>query len=252
MANRFEQQVRAGMDVFDANDEKVGTVAETMGSYLRVPSGFLGLGQEHSIPLSAIRRIQDEQIQLKVSKEQLDELEAADGDLPGEDDGAPVEHTSTTTTTTAVGTPMRPTPVARSDEGEERLQLREEELTARKHAVESGEVKLSKDVVAERQTLEVPVTREEVTIERHSVEPRPSDRPISETGQTIRVPVHEEQVTAEKQAVVYEEVEVGKRAVQQTEHVSDTVRREEAVVDKQGDVEVEDGPAKRGRPARSS
>ena len=252
MANRIEQQVRAGMDVFDANDEKVGTVAESTGGYLRVPSGFLGLGQEHSIPLSAIRRIEGEQIQLKVAKDQLDELEAADGDLADEDDGAPIERTTTTTTTTAVEPPMRQEPATQADEADRTLQLREEELTARTHAVQSGEVKLSKDVVAEQQTLEVPVTREEVTIERHPVEPRPSERPISETGETIRVPVHEEQVTAEKQAVVYEEVEVGKRAVQATEHVSDTIRREEAVIEKQGAVDVENGAAEGSRSARRS
>jgi hypothetical protein len=74
--------------------EKVGTVAETTGGYLRVPSGFLSLGKEHYVPLSAIRRIQHEQIQLKVSKDQLDQLEAADGDLGGEDAGAPVEPTT--------------------------------------------------------------------------------------------------------------------------------------------------------------
>src|SRR5918912_4209425 len=116
MANRIEQQVRAGMDVFDANDEKVGTVAESTGGYLRVPSGFLGLGQEHSIPLSAIRRIEGEQIQLKVAKDQLDELEAADGDLADEDDGAPIERTTTPTTTTAVEPPMRQEPAPQADD----------------------------------------------------------------------------------------------------------------------------------------
>jgi uncharacterized protein (TIGR02271 family) len=45
-------------------------------------------------------------------------------------------------------------------------------------------------------------------------------------------------VTADKRAVVYEEVNVGKRAVQDTEHVSETLRREQAVVDKEGAVEI--------------
>jgi uncharacterized protein (TIGR02271 family) len=84
----------------------------------------------------------------------------------------------------------------------------------------------------------VPVTREEVTIERHPVDRRPSDSPIGE-AETIRVPVREEQVVVDKQAVVYEEISVGKRDVQETQHVSDTVRREEAVIDKEGKVEIE-------------
>jgi uncharacterized protein (TIGR02271 family) len=80
-------------------------------------------------------------------------------------------------------------------------------------------------------------------MERHPVDRRPSDRPIDESGETISVPVHEEQVRAEKRTVVYEEVGVDKRAVQETEHVSDTVRREELVVDKDGEVDI-DGDAR--------
>jgi uncharacterized protein (TIGR02271 family) len=87
-----------------------------------------------------------------------------------------------------------------------------------------------------------------VTIERHAVDRRPSERAIDEHGETISIPVHEEQVTAQKRAVVYEEVEVGKRAVQETQRVSETVRREEAVIDKDGGVEIEDENAA-SRPA---
>ncbi len=47
----------------------------------------------------------------------------------------------------------------------------------------------------------------------------------------IRVPVMEEQVRVEKEVVATEEVGVGKRTVEETERVSDTVRKEEVVVD---------------------
>jgi len=81
------------------------------------------------------------------------------------------------------------------------------------------------------------VTHEEVIVERHPVEPRPATQPIGE-GQTIEVPVREERVTVEKQPVVYEEVEIGKRAVQEAERVSGTIRREEAHIERDGDVTV--------------
>src|SRR4051795_6967713 len=58
------------------------------------------------------------------------------------------------------------------------LQLREEERRARKELVETGRVQIGKEVVEEKKTLEVPVTREEVSVERHAVERRPSDTPI--------------------------------------------------------------------------
>lgn len=116
------------------------------------------------------------------------------------------------------------------------VQLRQEELVATKERVETGQVQISKDVVSEQRTLDVPVTREEVVIERHPVDRRHSDRPIDDREQTITVPVHEERVDLEKRTVVYEEVGVGTREVQDTQHVSDTVRREEARIEHAGDV----------------
>jgi uncharacterized protein (TIGR02271 family) len=127
---------------------------------------------------------------------------------------------------------------------QDRMQLREEELVANKQSVETGQVQVGKDVVTEERTLEVPVTREEVTIERTPVDRRPSDRPLDDRTETIAVPVHEEQVDLEKRAVVYEEVGVGKRVVQDTEEVSGTVRREEARIEDDGDVPIDRGTVK--------
>jgi uncharacterized protein (TIGR02271 family) len=119
------------------------------------------------------------------------------------------------------------------------VQLREEELQARKTPVETGSVHLGKDVVEEERTMDVPVTREEVYFERHPVDRRPADQPISESEtETVRVPVTEERVEVEKQPVVYEEVGVGKRVTQERQQVSDTVRREELRMENEGDVEV--------------
>jgi uncharacterized protein (TIGR02271 family) len=126
---------------------------------------------------------------------------------------------------------------ARGDpEGHQTVELREEELHTRKQMVETGEVQIRKEVVTEMRTVEVPVTREELVIERRPAGQSP-DRPAGE-GETIRVPLREEQVTIEKRPVVYEEVEVGKRRVEDSELVSREVRREVADVETAGDVDV--------------
>jgi uncharacterized protein (TIGR02271 family) len=117
------------------------------------------------------------------------------------------------------------------------VQLREEELVPHKQTVQTGEVGIRKEVVTEQKTLDVPVKREEVIVERRPVARHPSDRPITE-GEDIRVPVREERVTVDKKPVVREEVRIGKRSVEETKHVADTVRREVAKVDTEGDVEV--------------
>ncbi|WP_075618823.1 DUF2382 domain-containing protein [Paenisporosarcina indica] len=125
------------------------------------------------------------------------------------------------------------------DSAEERIELHEERLNVDKTRVKTGEVNVNKHVVEDVQTLEVPVEREEVYVER-----RPVDR---ETGVdttngftttdayqedgTIHIPVSEEQVEVTKKDVITEEIVVGKRKVQDTETVSENVRREEVDID---------------------
>ena len=159
--------------------------------------------------------------------------------------GAP----STADRAATMAPPVAPTPDVRGREqiveGGQTVQLREEELTARRERVQAGEVEIHKDVVAEQRSIDVPVTREEVIVERHPVEGRVSDRPIGE-GESIRVPLREEEVTVEKRPVVTEEIAVGKREVQDTEEVTGTVRREEAHIEREGDVDVRDNTQIRG------
>ncbi len=123
------------------------------------------------------------------------------------------------------------TPSSHERQDERTIQLREEELLAQKQRVQSGEVEIRKEVVTETRTIEVPVSREELVIERHDVNRRTSDQPIGE-GETIRIPLSEEQVSMQKRTVVTGEVEVGTRSVQETRQVSGTVRHEELRVDK--------------------
>lgn len=121
--------------------------------------------------------------------------------------------------------------VTRGVDDDATVELHEEELAANKRAVERGEVRIDKDVVAEQETLEVPVTEEEVEITR-----RPVDRDVNvaddafEEG-TIEVPLRGEEVDVDKRARVAEEIDIDKTAQTRTERVSDTVRREEVDLD---------------------
>jgi len=138
---------------------------------------------------------------------------------------------TTAATTTATATAGRAT-------AGQTVQLHEEQLHAHKHPVQTGEVRVRKEVVSENKTLEVPVTREEVVVERHPVAGQRASSSDIRAGEEIRIPVKEEQVHVEKEAVVKEEVKVGKRQVQDTQQVSGTVRHEEAHVEQEGDVNV--------------
>ena len=120
--------------------------------------------------------------------------------------------------------------------GTRRIQLLGEVLRIHKDRVQRGEVRLRKEVVTEKQTVEVPVSREELVIERTAGNNREAAGQVGTGESEIRVPLSEERVRVEKKPVVNEEVAVGKRAVQDTKHVSDEVRHEELNVDKEGEV----------------
>ncbi len=122
---------------------------------------------------------------------------------------------------------------------QERLVLREERLSATTRNVQAGEVTLRKNVVTEERSIDVPVTHEEVIIERHAVTGRVADN-ADFRDETISVPVYDEKVVVEKNAVVTEEISLGKREVTETQHVTDTVRREEARVENPENVDVLD------------
>jgi uncharacterized protein (TIGR02271 family) len=122
---------------------------------------------------------------------------------------------------------------ARMGENADTVKLREEQLQVNKERVKTGEVEIGKRVVEERKSMEVPVSREEVVIERRPVN-RPSDTPITGDTRSIEVPITEERVNVEKQTFVREEIGVQKRVEQDTVPVSGTVRREEAVINKTG------------------
>jgi uncharacterized protein (TIGR02271 family) len=132
-----------------------------------------------------------------------------------------------------------------------RIPLQEEVLQPHKESVQIGEVFIRKVVVTEEKTITVPIRREEIVIERRSVSPTSTDQPVQQPGQqvegrlvelaeneVIRIPLRTEQVFIEKRPVVAEEVLVSKRNVQEIRRFTDTVRREEPRLERQGNVIV--------------
>lgn len=119
-----------------------------------------------------------------------------------------------------------------------KLRLREEQLDVSKNKVQTGEVNVHKEIIEEQKTINVPVTHEEIVIERRAVNNDTTAEPVG-ADETIRIPVSEEQVEVHKNTVVTGEVGIHKREVQGTEQVQDTVRREEARVGKSGEVKVD-------------
>ena len=118
-------------------------------------------------------------------------------------------------------------------EGMQNIQLLGELLRVHKDRVNRGEVRVRKEIVTENQTVQVPVTREELVIERRAVNGETPASGSIGSSQEIRIPLTEETASVDKSTVVREEVAVGKRAVTQNRDLSGEVRHEELVVDDQ-------------------
>ncbi len=246
-----------GMDVIGADGEKVGEIDAVERDYFVVRKGFF-FPQDHYIPLTAISSYDEDKVYLNVTKDEALEQEwsnppAATGEAytdanygqgtvtTGDADyvAADIERPANVDTDYAADADVNTGYAADRDvagttnvaDGDRTVDVHEEELTARTRPVERGEVRVEKDVVSEQQTLDVPVTEEEVEVTRRRV-----DRPVTDADHafeegTIEVPLRGEEVEVEKRARVVEEVDIDKTAREHTEQVTDTVRREEVNVE---------------------
>lgn len=246
--NQAQYSLTEGTDVVGSDGDKVGEVVAVHANYVVVEKGFF-FPTDYYIPTSAISNFDGDKVYLNVTKD--DAMNQGWDQVPTESttmDTGSYAATDTTMTGETYATDMdrvvdqdmtagtMDTGVDRnmtrtSDSDNLRVELHEEELSATTREREIGNVRIEKDVITEQQTLEVPVTEERVHIERHAVNRDASgDANAFEEG-TIEVPIRGEEVELRKSVRVGEEVELSKDAVQHTEQVGGTVRREEVRID---------------------
>ncbi len=112
------------------------------------------------------------------------------------------------------------------------VRLHEEQLDIRKERVQIGELQLRKEVVEEQRTVHVPLLREEVYVERRPVIDGKFDGSPFNEDEIIRIPITEERIEVTKRPIIVEEVIIGKRKIQETKQVQDTIRKEEARIER--------------------
>ena len=117
----------------------------------------------------------------------------------------------------------------------ERLTVSEEQLEVGKRQVSAGEVGVRKNVETRHVEQEVPLMREEVTVERRPISADASNASLGNaqiTEDEIRVPVMREEAVIEKRLVPTEEIIIRKTAVRESQTVGADLRRERVEVDK--------------------
>ena len=121
-------------------------------------------------------------------------------------------------------------------ETDEAMTRSEEHLVGGTEQVETGRARLRKYVVTDTETVQVPVSREEVTLEREPI--TDSNAGAAYSGGGITEEEHEVTLRAERPVVTteteaVERVRLGKETVSDTETVSGEVRKEEIELDDQ-------------------
>lgn len=127
--------------------------------------------------------------------------------------------------------------VARAEGDILRIPLAEERLRAGTRAIDLGELRIHRHVEQQEETVRQAVTRDDVTVERVSID-RYIDAPpaVRTEGDTLIVPVLEEVLMVEKRLKLKEELRIRTRQAVEEAEVREMVRRER--------VELEDASAR--------
>ena len=251
-----------GHDVYDESGEKIGSASEVylddetgQPEWATVRTGLFGT-KESFVPIRNAD-LTDDGVRVPISKDKVKDAPKIDTDghlSPQEEEelyryygmgagmGAGTDTTTTgradTTTTTAgytdtdaVGTVGHDTSGPTTDNAMTRS---EERMTVGTTSEEVGRARLRKYVVSENVTETVPVTREEVRVEREPITEanigNAMDGPaISE--EEHEVVLHAEQPVVAKEAVAVERVRLDKTTVTDDATVTEGVRKEEVEVD---------------------
>jgi uncharacterized protein (TIGR02271 family) len=171
----------------------------------------------------------------RIDADYNDDLATRRGAISDDAISADIDTTYTDTTMTGnVGTAQ----TNLTDQDHIVVPVHEEELVATKREREAGEVQITKNVVAEERTLEVPITEERVQVTRRVVDRAGDSGDMAFREETIEVPLTTQEVDLQKRVRVSEEIEIDREQVQTTQAVTGTVRREVVDVDETTAVET--------------
>ena len=196
-----------------SGDEDLGEVQEVGPNYVLVKKGLINK-EKFYIPKDQVESYDDDTLHFRISEEEVKSKYM--GEYPPSSGTSRAQNITDKPTTEETTVPIT----------EERLGVSKSQSTR--------EATITKTPVTETKTIDVPVTHEEISVERRPASKTrtssaTADRPV-ESEQEIRVPLKQEQVQVTKQPYVKEEVSVKKKPVTETKTISDQVTSEEVSV----------------------
>jgi uncharacterized protein (TIGR02271 family) len=206
------------------NDEDLGEVQEVRDTYVLVQKGLINK-EKFYIPQDKVESYDGTVLRFKISEE--DARSEYLGDLP--------PSLSTSVGDDNIDNNIEDAEQKESESESTRVPLIEEKLNISKREVTYKEASLIKEPVTETKTVEVPLTYEELIIERRPpTEATTSQRelkpPVS-TREEIKIPLKREEVEVKKEPYVKEEVVVKKRRTEERKTITEEVKSERLVDD---------------------
>ncbi len=196
-----------------SNDEDLGEVQEVGQDYVLVQRGMINKDKFY-IPKDMVESYDGDVLRFSISEE--DAKSRFLGDSPPTSSSSSANEGLT---------------AARKAEETTTVPITEERLDASKRE-STREATITKEPVTETKTVEVPVTHEEISVERRPASgstTTAAERPVQSKTET-KVPLKQEEVQVTKQPYVKEEVSVKKKPVTETRTVTDKVTSEKVKV----------------------
>jgi uncharacterized protein (TIGR02271 family) len=276
MLTQNDTQKLLNADVYETDGTKIGSAADVYldaqtgnPEWVAVKTGLFGTKQSF-VPLDRAT-LEGDRIVVAFSKDQVKDapridpdgrlspaeedelyryygLSSTDGNLDRDGDGdRDRSYTETTTTSRqhSTGTAFDGSDDRGDTSGrdtDDAMTRSEERLVAGTRTEEAGRARLRKYVVTEQEQVTVPVTREEVRLEREPI--TDANRGAALDGPAIseeehEVTLHAERPVVDTEAVPVERVRLGKETVTDEERVQGEVRKEQ--------IDFDDAPGRTGR-----
>jgi uncharacterized protein (TIGR02271 family) len=204
------------------NNEDLGEVQKVGDTYVLVQKGLINKERFH-IPQDEVESYDGDVLRFKLSEDEIRSKYLGDVDPS-------VSSTSDNDNANYVGEENK----AGLEESEStRFPLAEEKLDVSKREVTYKEATLIKEPITETKTVEVPLTYEELIVERRPpTEATTSQhqlKPPVNTREEIKIPLKREEVEVKKEPYVKEEVVLKKKRVTEKKTINEEVKGEKLV-----------------------
>ena len=194
-------------EVRGTNDEDFGEVQDLQGNYVLVQKGLINK-EKFYIPKDRAESYDGDVLRFRISEQDLIQYQREPPSIWDSD--------STQETTTH----------DRDTNEEEHIPLTEERLDVSKKSQEN-KATITKKPVTETKTVEVPLTREEISIERRPASGQTEAQSPIQSEQDIKIPLKREEAQVSKKPYVKEEAVIKKKAFTDTKEVTEDVTSEE-------------------------